>query len=660
MSRRNNAPLRLSWMIGGAQGSGVDSSANAFGYAVASAGYNVYGKREYYSNIKGEHSYFSIVVSEGPVRSTVEHVHLLATFDAETVFRHAWEVVPGGGIIYDKAQEGERLKNIPTIEHRVASEIKQKLEDNGLGDTVRDVLKIAEQRGVKLYPVPYMDLLKKAGEKIGQTQLSVLTRMINVMAVAASFELLKLDVAYLSNGLNYAFRAKKKVVDMNVEASQVVMDYVRDNYDGSFQYTLRPQKKPQDTIFIDGTRIVGVAKIAAGCRLQTYYPITPASDESVFLEDNQVFEIYSNVELEYPHIAETQNIAKSGCIAVIQTEDEIAAINAAIGASLAGVRASTATSGPGFSLMAEGIGWAGMNEVPVVVTLYQRGGPSTGLPTRHEQGELLFSIFAGHGEFPRIVLASGDLEEAFYDTIKAFNYAERFQLPVIHLLDKSIANSTQTIKIPRLDNVVIDRGYWADEEYLAKGYKRFEFTESGISPRVALGTRGGIFWNTGDEHDELGHITEDPVIRTKMMEKRMGKLKVADESIPPEEKISIYGDQSSDTWVISWGSTKGPILDGMDLLAEEGVNIAFLQVRLLHPFPDKLVEEVLQGAKRIIGLEQNYSGQLSRLLTMNTGIKPTNQIVKYNGRPFMSTEVRDCIMAVLKDNVKRVVTNKGG
>lgn len=646
-------------MIGGAQGTGVDSSANAFGYAVASAGYNVFGKREYYSNIKGEHSYFNVVASETPVRSAVDFVHLLATFDAETVFRHAGEVVPGGGIIYDKSQEGERLKNIHTIERRVASEIRSELEDDGLGDTVKDFLKIAEQRGVNLYPIPYMDLLKKIGEEIGQTQLSVLTRLVNLMAVAASFALMRLDLEYLSKGISYVFRAKKKVVDMNVVASRVVMDYVNDTFGETFKFTLRPLSNNEERIFIDGSRLVGVAKIVAGCRFQTYYPITPAADESLFLEDKQTFEIEHEHELDYPPIAESQNLSKGGHIVVLQTEDEIAAIDAAIGASLAGARSSTATSGPGFSLMAEGLGWAGMNEVPVVVTLYQRGGPSTGLPTRHEQGDLLFSIFAGHGEFPRIVLASGDMEEAFYDTIKAFNYAERFQLPVIHLLDKSIANSTQTLKIPSLDRVVIDRGSWADEEYISRGYKRFSFTDDGISPRVALGTKGGVFWNTGDEHDEAGHISEEPVNRTKMMEKRMRKLNVADETIPPDEKVSIYGDESSDTWIISWGSTKGPILDAMELLAEDGVRLAFLQVRLLHPFPSGLVAEALRGAKRVIGLEQNYSCQLGRLLTMWTGMTLTNEIVKYNGRPFMSTEVRDCVMEVLKHNVKRVVTNKG-
>lgn len=654
----------FSWMIGGAQGSGVDSSANLFAYSIASGGYYVFGKREYYSNIKGEHSYFNVVASNRPVRSTVDKVQLLASFDAETVFRHAWEVEEGGGIVYDAALENERLRNIPTIEERVKEEVAQWLKSENAGETLKDVLTVAKNRGVRLYPIPFMDLIRKTGEILGEQQLSLLMRMVNTMAVAASFAIVGADINRLYRGLSYAFRAKRAVVDMNFTACKVVYDYVRNNFPDDFPVKIPNRETKEDLILVNGTTIVGIAKIVAGCRVQTYYPITPAADESVYLEDKQVFNLNAvpdGDEYEYPHLAENKELADKGHILVFQSEDELAAIDMAIGASLAGVRAATSTSGPGFSLMVEGIGWAGMNEVPVVVTIYQRGGPSTGLPTRHEQGDLLFTVFAGHGEFPRIVMASGDMTEAFYDTIKAFNYAEKFQVPVIHLLDKSLANSTQTIAVPKLDNVVLDRGLLINEHLDGKNYKRFEFTETRVSPRAPLGTRGGIFWNTGDEHDELGHISEDPIIRTKMMDKRMGKLQLINESIPPDEKVLLYGDSSYDNWIISWGSTKGPIIDALEMLQEEGIDqFGFMQLKILYPFPAEVVLETLRGARRIIDVEQNYSGQMGKLMTMETGLRPTNLIVKYNGRPFTSTEVRDALKEVLSSNTKRIVMNRGG
>ena len=258
-----------------------------------------------------------------------------------------------------------------------------------------------------------------------------------------------------------------------------------------------------NVILVQGSQSSALGKIVAGCRFQTYYPITPASEDSEFLESNQIIE---------------QMDGKKGSVLVMQTEDEIAAITMAIGGALTGTRTSTATSGPGFSLMAEALGWAGINEVPLVVSLYQRAGPSTGLPTRHEQGDLLFAINAGHGEFPRIVFASGDIEESFYDTLKVFNFADIFQLPVIHLLDKAIASSIMTCKNFDPNKINIDRGYLItkinNKEHDHKKlehFKRFELKENEpISARTPIGTENGIFWNTGDEHNEEGHIIEDP------------------------------------------------------------------------------------------------------------------------------------------------------
>jgi 2-oxoglutarate ferredoxin oxidoreductase subunit alpha len=311
--------------------------------------------------------------------------------------------------------------------------------------------------------------------------------------------------------------------------------------------------------------------------------------------------------------------------------------------------------------MVEGMGWAGMNEVPIVITIYQRGGPSTGLPTRHEQGELLFSIFGGHGEFPRIVIASGDIEEAFYDVAKAFNYAERYQMPVIHLLDKALANSNMTVDIFNVDKVRIERGKLLTSWDNSLGqYKRFRFTDDGISPRTVIGTENGIFWNTGDEHDELGHITEEPSLRDRMMEKRMKKLEIADAEIPDSERVSLYGEPDAPYLVVSWGSTKGAIIDAIDYLQTEGLRFAFAQIKMLHPFPTRFVQNLIPSYRRVIAVEQNYTGQLATLIRARTGFKVDHLICKYNGRPFSFSELRDGLKEAVITGSPRIVKRSGG
>ena len=330
---------------------------------------------------------------------------------------------------------------------------------------------------------------------------------------------------------------------------------------------------------------------------------------------------------------------------------------------LTGARSATATSGPGFSLMAEALGWAGINEVPVVISLYQRAGPSTGLPTRHEQGDLTFAINAGHGEFPRIVLASGDIEESFYDTIKVFNLADRYQMPVIHLLDKAIANSVTTCKNFDVSKIGIHRGSMVKEitdkdKGAAGNYLRFKLSDDPISPRVVLGTKDAIFWNTGDEHTEEGHISEDPELRVQMMDKRMNKLQVALKEIPDEDKAVAYG--GGDIAIISWGSTKGAILDMMEKLAAEGTKIKFIQVRLMNPFPSELVNSMLKGAKTVIDIEMNYTGQLGSLVRQNVGREVDFKIVKYNGRPISLDEVYNAVKRIMGGDAPRRQVLKSG
>ncbi len=624
---------KLSWLIGGPQGSGVDTAANIFAKACVLGGLDIFGKREYYSNIKGEHSYFTVRISERQIRSHVDDVDVLVAFDAETIFRHVLYVANGGAVVYDTSLLETGIDETAFLDSRVKEDLKAKLSKKNLGSTVKDVLQLASANGTVLYGIAFQDLLKEIAEKRNEPSLGKLMRMVNVMSVAASFALLDYDSEMVANAIKYIFKAKPKIAEMNVDAANYAYNHAKAKYGDDFRYRLVTKKVSDELILVQGYEATGLGKIVGGCRFQTYYPITPASDESEFLESNQVLELNGK-----------------GSLTVVQTEDEIAAITMAIGASVAGARSATCTSGPGFSLMAEALGWAGINEVPVVVTLYQRTGPSTGLPTRHEQGDLMFAIHAGHGEFPRIVFASGDIDESFYDAARAFNYAERYQMPVIHLVDKALANSVVTCKSFDPSRIKIDRGLLVDK--VQEGYVRFKLTENGISPRVRLGTENGIFWNTGDEHMENGHISEDPEIRNTMMEKRMGKLEVALKEIPDEEKVVRYGEDS-DMTIISWGSTKGAILDAMEVLAAEGVKINFIQVRLLNPFPEKNVASMLEKTRLLIDIEMNYSAQLSKLIRENVRRDPDYYIVKYNGRPMSSTEVYKALRKIINGKAKR-------
>ncbi|MFQ5951757.1 MAG: 2-oxoacid:acceptor oxidoreductase subunit alpha, partial [Candidatus Geothermarchaeales archaeon] len=403
-----------------------------------------------------------------------------------------------------------------------------------------------------------------------------------------------------------------------------------------------------ERMMLQGIHAVGMAKFLAGCSVQTYYPITPASDESEYIEAHPQFGVR-----------------------VVQTEDEIAAIGMAIGASIAGARAATSTSGPGYSLMAEATGWAAMNEQPLVISYYQRGGPSTGLPTRQEQGDLLFTLHASHGEFPRIVLAPGDVKECFYDTIDAFNYADRYQTPVFVLADKHLASTTQTFEYFDMNSVRIDRGMILSDDELqrlegpiqANGdglpYKRYKFTESGISTRSVPGQKGGIFWATGDEHDEYGHISEEGDNRVRMMEKRMRKLETADREIPLEKKISVFGPDQADVSLVSWGSTKGTILEALEELGQNDVSVNFLQIRMLSPFPVSFVSQFLSKAGRTIDIEQNYSAQLGSLIRMKTGITVDNYVVKFNGRAISRDEAVEGVNQIIKKGTKRLVLTYG-
>lgn len=645
---RSSVLQQLAWRVGGPQGSGVDTAALIFSRASAMGGLHLYGRREYYSNIMGRHSYYDVRVGSRPLTCHRDTVDLLTTFEAETLARHALAVVEGGAIVHSEEGGDTELDRITFLDTRFKQDLAAHLAERDLPPSNAGLLEDARSRGVQTYLVPYSEILQELADTTG-VDYSVAQRTRNTVAVAISCALLEYGRDNIRKALERQFPGRDKIIDLNVEAVNLAYRYVREHFDNvDFDFRLEAEETDEPRLLLNGNQTAALGKLAGGMTFQTYYPISPATDESVYLEAHETFDTADG----------------DGSVVVVQTEDEIAAVTMAAGAALTGARSATATSGPGFSLMVEGLGWAAINEVPLVITLYQRGSPSTGMPTRNDQGDLLFAVRAGHGEAPRIVLASGDIVEAFYDAAQAFNYAERYQMVVLHLLDKALASTTQTLPPFDLGAVPVERGdiyspdggdgvSWSFEPPDPEGselhgqgsYLRFKVTDSGISTRPLLGQPGGMHWITGGEHTERGRVTEDPVVRERMMEKRARKLELAASEIPVDEKFRVYGDRDAAFTVLSWGSNKGGIQEALALLEEEGFPIRLVQMRMLWPFPHEVVD-LLEGAEPLVIVESNYSGQLASLLREATGVTHDHLVVKYNGRPMSARELRQAFLAI--------------
>ncbi len=642
-----NTLVDLTLIIAGPQGGGIESAGQIALKTFVIKGYNVIGTREYHSNIMGAHSYYLMRVKDRRPGSVRLPVDALLALDAESVFTHFSDVREGGFIVYDPATAKSRIDQIQPMATPLKERLRRFFAERGEKPTVEAAIKAAEEHGVIPVGLPLKTLLKRVAEEAKTPPASV-SKTVNTMGLAATLYLLGVEPEIVEKAIALQFARKEKVVKVNIIAARIAVEYVKEVIGAKARLPDGPHKGKQRMI-ASGNDVVGMGKIVAGLGFISYYPITPSSDEALYIEKHNYIAVPSDAvgELGYDKLS----------IVSIQTEDELAAVNMAIGAALAGARATTTTSGPGFSLMNEALSLAVEAEVPLVVTLWMRAGPSTGMPTRTGQQDVLHAIFSGHGDAPKIVIASGDHVEAYYDAIKAFNWAEKFQVPVIHLLDKYLASTMVSLDREDLDpeKIVIDRGKLVEKP--GEGYKRYEITEDGISPRARVGD--AVMYVTGLEHTPDGKATEDPVAREEMMFKRESKMKVVEEEIPEEDKAVLLGDKNSEIALVSFGSNKPIILDALELLRDEGVTARFVHVRLLSPFPGRLVAEILEGVEKVIVIEANLWGQLATLLRAYAGIKPQHSIVKINGRPFYDNELAGAIKRVLETGEERVVVRGG-
>jgi len=509
------------------------------------------------------------------------------------------------------------------------------LKEGGMLIYDPDEVKIKDDLNIEVYPIPLNKLVTStSSSKLGK----------NVVALGALGNLFNIEFDVLEKLIKDRYGAKgSMIIENNLNALKAGYDAGEANdWERKFKLEADPQAKEQ-YMLISGNEAVALGAIAAGCRFVAGYPITPATP---------IFETLTNL------------MPKVGGRA-IQLEDEIASLSACIGASFAGEKAITPTSGPGLQLMGEQLNLASMLELPLVIVDVQRGGPSTGLPTKTEQSDLKFAIYGTAGEAPRIILAPTSVEDCFYQTIRAFNLAERFQMPVLLLTDQSIGYRKATVRIPDLTKIVeLDSSVHSDDISIPspekieianrieaeemEGYKRYLDTLDGISPITKPGTEGGQYLGGGLEHDETGKASSLPHIHSKMMHKRFKKLEALSKALeknPPDYE----GPEEAKIGVIGWGSTEGAIHEARLLAEERGILFRHLQPKVLSPLPERQVRRFLSGLKQVIMVEENYTGQFAHFIKAKFGIKPI-EIHKCEGVPFTPEEIFNGI-----EKVERII-----
>jgi 2-oxoglutarate ferredoxin oxidoreductase subunit alpha len=567
----------MTFRIEGEAGQGVESGGGGFALSMARSGLHVFGMQDYMSRIRGGHNYYQVRVAEKPLYTHTATVDLLMALLPGTVERHKEDIVPGGGIIYDQEF-----------------------------DIDEDDLK---HREINAFALPLFEIAEEAGGKI----------MANTACFGAAAGVTSFPFEFIASVIRDNFAKKgDKVVQSNLQTAEKAYQVAEERYAADFDYQLEGLDAPQ-RMLINGNQAFCLGALLGGCRFMSAYPMTPST---------------GIIEWMAAHSHQYDIVTK-------HTEDELAAILMAIGANFAGVRGMCATSGGGFSLMVESLGLAGMTETPVVIVEAQRPGPSTGMPTRTGQGDLLFIMHASQGEFPRIILAPGTVEECFHSGWRAFNLAEKYQCPVIVISDNFMANSVRSIERTDLhfEDVVVDRGRLLTKEDLDNlegEYLRYEFTEDGISPRALPGHPNAVFQACSDEHDQKGNFAdEDPDNRTKMVQKRLRKLDAAREEM---REPFLYGPEETETTLVGWGSTYGALREVVDRHDGKANLLHFTD---LWPLPVDKVLPHLDEAQRLITVENNATGQLARLLRTYTGVEVDQQISKFDGRPFSPEYVLD-------------------
>jgi len=562
------AKIDLTFRIGGEAGQGVESSGAGFAKALARAGLHVFAVPSYYSRIRGGHNHYTLRVSDEPLEAISERVKVLLAINGECVSRHLDAMVPNGVIIVDPS--------VDLDEDAVAASGARLLRP--------DLLSIAEAHGGKV--------------------------MLNTALLAYAAAVTGLDLGHIFGVIRDNFGKRKSIADANIQVAQAAYDLAQSGHAGLVQPPLRTQSAPVRVV-IDASHAFAMGALMAGCKFMAGYPMTPATS---------VLEYYAK------H-------ADDWGLVVKHAEDELAAINMCIGAAHAGVRAMTSTSGGGFDLMAEGLSLAGMAEIPVVVYLCQRPGPATGLATRTAQADLLMAIHASHGEYPRIVLAPHTPQEAYACGIRAHNLADRYQCPVIVLSDQYNATSLWSIEADAFDleRVTIERGALIQGQALdgIESYRRYALSDDGISPRAVPGHANGVYLATGNEHGEDGHLNEEPDVAVAMLDKRMTKLEMVRSEMRPPLAL---GPEDAKVTLLSWGSSVGPVHEAMLQVNRGGGSVNMRHWVDLWPFPEEGSQAALDGARRLVAVEGNGTGQFANLLAAQTGIRVDQRILKYDGR----------------------------
>jgi 2-oxoglutarate ferredoxin oxidoreductase subunit alpha len=578
--------------IGGAAGDGLDKSGDTLAKTCGRLGLHVYAYNSYQSIIRGGHIWLRVRIGENKTYTHGDHLSVLVALNQDTIERHAGTVDEGGCIIFN-------------------------------ADKLKCPKELITKNGVSILGLPIGEVTAEVAKKHGAIQ----PIMQNTVMIGAVLAATNLDFNEAANVLKETFAHKgEKVIDLNISLLEAGYNWAKANTKPITKtWSFSKKRRP----FTTGNETIAIAAAAAGCKFYSAYPMTPASSILHWMA----------------------NHAEKAGVCVKQAEDELSVINMAVGAGLAGVRSMCATSGGGFALMTEAVGMAGIMEVPVVCVEVQRGGPSTGLPTKTEQADLNQVFGASQGDFPRMIVAPHTTADCFDTTVEAFNMSERYQMPVLLVSDLLLSEHPETVEpetytaSPKIDRGQSHLTEWPE----GKLYKRFTFdTKDGVSPRVIPGTANAIYTSGSDDHDERGILISDMFtttgVRRKIFEKRQMKL---DNLLKELKAPALEGPADADVTLVTWGSTYGAVREAAEMLNQAGVKTNYVVGKYILPFHTKEWQALLGKCKKLISVEANFTSQFARYLRAETGIGMHAHINKYDGEPieplFVVRNVKDIL-----------------